>query len=209
MRWSGAPYFGLSPLLFSAGNLVTMDEGAFYATEAGQFIANAYRYLSAAKALRFADDWPDIAGRHLVPTLHVLAHGTELLLEFPLLMSGSNQMEVRQAHGHSLVSLWQAPGTAPLRLMLMEQATIVWETARNSGDWPEDDFSDDPKTRLVDAITKLSFAHDKDSGFALRYTLPAPEIATPRPAYLIQVFEPVAETLCKDPHHLERWYPAK
>lgn len=182
-------------------------DGDFWATEAGQFLGNAYRYLSAAMALRFPGGAQGGETRHLVPILHLMGHGTELLLKYPLLRSGLTQVQLRASHGHNLASLWDADGSAALRAMLFERAEAAWREARDSGDWP-DDFAGEPTTVFEEAILKLSYAHDKGSGFALRYTLPSLEITTPRPAFLLQVLEPVAETLCKDPSHLERWYSA-
>lgn len=190
-----------------ADSSMEIAEEDFYATEPGQFIANAYRYLSAAKLLRFPGGENASEPRHLVPLLHLTAHGTELLLKYPLLRSGLTQAEVRRLHGHNLASLWEAPEAASLKAMLFERADTAWAEARASGDWPNDDFSGEPRAVLAAAIRSLSFAHDKGSGFALRYTLPSPTISTPRPAFLLQVLEPAAETICKDPGHLERWYP--
>lgn len=176
----------------------------FYETPAGQFIANSYRYLSAAKTLRFSEGWKDDAARLLTPTLHLTAHGAELLLKYSLLQAGESEASIRSTYGHNLGALWHAATNVKLRTMALERAVAAYDLARNSGSWP-DAFDDDPAESFPKALLALGVLHDRESGFALRYLLP-PDTRAPRPAFLIDVLEPIAEVIAKDPSYLERWY---
>ena len=164
----------------------------YFETAAGQTIAGAHRYLSAAKLLRYSETWRSQDGLLQTPVLHLLGHGVELLLKFPLIAGGMNPSEVRKRFGHRLVDLWENDTNRGLRAFAMERASFAWTGARASGTWPLDDFDKSPEDELILALQKLAWLHGKESDFALRY-LALPGTIAPRPAFLIDVFGEVAE----------------
>jgi hypothetical protein len=164
-----------------------------FATEAGQLLYGAHRYLSAARLLRFSETWQTNARLIHTPTLHLLAHGIELLLKYRLTLLGASQAEVAKQYGHDIALLWMDPANADLRDLVLTQAETAWRMARGSGLY-QDDFDDDPRQVLVDALTSLSSLHSRQSNFGLRYTLP-PGTRAPRPAFLIEAFGGTAEDL--------------
>ncbi|EMG53150.1 hypothetical protein WYI_13967 [Ochrobactrum sp. CDB2] len=174
------------------------DEASYYSTEAGQFIANAHRYLSAAKFLTQRGNW---RYNHKVPALHLLGHGIELFLKYPLIRAGSTQRDVSKTYGHNLEALWDAEGNKICRNYVLEISQTVWETAKNSGDWP-DEFDGDPRESLVSGLHSLSYLHGRESSHALRYTIPEPLLA-PRPRFLIETFSDLAERTCMNPAYLD------
>lgn len=174
------------------------DEASYFATEAGQFIANAHRYLSAAKSLTDPDNWHE---NHKIPALHLLGHGVELFLKYPLLRAGSTQQQLVKAYGHDLTKLWSDDANRLSREYVFRSAVDVWNYAKNSGDWP-DDFEGDPKVRLLDALNSLAFLHGRESFHALRYTIPQP-LPAPRPRFLIEAFGDIAERTCMNPAYLD------
>jgi hypothetical protein len=167
----------------------------FFETPAGQTIAGAHRYLSAARLLRFSEDW----GQKLqTPVLHLLAHGVELLLKYPLLASGASPRDVAIKYGHDLVKLWNDRENRFLRPLILDRSEKAWEESRVSGAWPCDNFALDPRQELKFALDKLSYLHSRDSGYALRYII-TPNTSAPRPGFLIDVFDEVAERGAKNP----------
>lgn len=176
------------------------EQRQFYETEAGQFIANAYRYLSAAKNLTDPENWLDL---HRLPSLHLLAHGIELFLKYPLLRIGLTQTEISRKYGHNLLSLWDAQQNDVTKLCVVASAKLVWEEAKESDYWP-DDFSGDAEQSLIGGLKTLSHLHGRDSSFALRYTVKEPMLA-PRPRFLIETFSEVAERTCHNPNYINFW----
>lgn len=174
------------------------DDVGYYATEAGQFIANAHRYLSAAKLLTERDNWQS---NHKVPALHLLCHGIELFLKYPLLRSGATQSELVKAYGHDLQKLWDAHGNSVSRTYILDTAVNMWTFARDSGEW-HGDFTGDPRTKLIDGVRSMSFLHGKQSSFALRYTFSSP-LPSQWPRFLIETFGDVAERTCMNPSYLD------
>lgn len=177
----------------------------FFKTPKGQVIAGAHRYLKAAKLLRYSETWAERPTILQTPTLHLLGHGLELLLKFPLMASGIDQADIKRQFGHRLVALWKHDLNEHVRGLCKERATVAWDEARTSGRWFEDDFDKDPKEELVRAIHSLAWLHGADSDFALRYVVKSPTQA-PRPAFLIDVLDDVAERAVKNPTILtETW----
>jgi hypothetical protein len=169
-----------------------MTNSNFFATEPGQFLFQAHRYLTAARLLRSSDIWQMDAVSIHTPTLHLLAHGTELLLKFRLLEQGHSQASVAKEFGHDLAMLWAAEANADVRKLVLECAETGWRTARDSGQYPEDDFSGNPRCVLEKAIQLLSMLHSRETNFALRYTS-LPNTRAPRSAFLIDAFGDAAE----------------
>ena len=80
-----------------------MDFGEdFFETPAGQTIAGAHRYLSAARVLRYSNEWGPLIQ---VPTLNLLGHGIELLFKFPVAPPMSSQVALVAKNGPSCLSL--------------------------------------------------------------------------------------------------------
>lgn len=172
----------------------------FFETDAGQIIAGAHRYISSAKELRKSDTWNERPTFLQTPTLHLLAHGIELLLKYPLLTNGWAADGVRKRFGHDLLSLWNQDENARLRKLVLAESNVAWEAARGSNKWQHDDFDKSPPDELLSALATLGMLHSKESGFALRYIVP-PGTRAPRPAFLIDVFGYVAERSVMNPRY--------
>ncbi len=179
-----------------------MAEVDFWKTDAGQFIAGAHRYISAARVLRFSKEAETEGHMLKTPVLHLLAHGMELLFKYPLLRSGASQAQVTKEFGHNLKKLWLDQGNRNLRRNAIEAAREAWRRAESNGQWPEDNFSLDPEEVLVKAIGDLGHLHGRGSSFALRYTISQPMLA-PRPAFLIEAFGEIAERTAMYPSYLD------
>ncbi|MGX8010863.1 hypothetical protein ACVDG8_018860 [Mesorhizobium sp. ORM8.1] len=175
---------------------------SFFATDPGQFIAGAHRYLSAARVLRYAEDAEPITDLLKAPVLHLVAHGMELLFKYPILRGGVSQAKVTKEFGHDLHKLWLDHRNENLRLHAGIAAREAWEEARASGLWPNDDFSLDPYEVLQKALINLSYLHGRSSSYALRYTIPG-LILAPRPGLLIDAFGQIAESTAKSPSYLD------
>lgn len=170
-----------------------MTSSTYLATEAGQFLYQAHRFLSAARILRFSDTWETDARLIQTPTLHLVAHGAELLLKLRLLEQGQSQSDIAKKFGHNLAKLWAADANVEMRHLILECAETAWRIARDSGRY-QDDFSGDSSCMLVGALDKLTALHGRETNFALRYTLSA-DTTAPRPAFLIDAFGDAAEQL--------------
>ena len=73
------------------------------------------------------------------PVLHLISHGVELLLKYPLLRAGRSPKEVAREFGHDLRKLWSHDASGALRRLIRERAQEAWKEAAQSGMW-EDDF---------------------------------------------------------------------
>ncbi|MBY3043701.1 hypothetical protein [Rhizobium leguminosarum] len=180
--------------------MISIDE-SFFETPAGQTIAGAHKYLSAAKELRFSETWKSRPTLLQAPTIHLLAHGIELLLKYHLLADGKSPDDVRRSFGHDLVKLWNDEANRLLRPFILDQAVDAWDEAKFSGKWPGNDFSDDPRSSLLGALDHIGYLHGSDSGYALRYIV-TPNTWAPRPAFLIDVFGYAAERCTMNPRLL-------
>lgn len=173
----------------------------FFETDVGQLAAGAHMYLTAARLLRESETWetrPTVLQR---PTLHLLAHGIELLLKFPLVAGGMRADDVRKTFGHDLGKLWSRDENEQVRARVLVSAEEAWNAAAASGRWSDEDFSKDPKDEVVKALDKLSWLHSRESGFPLRY-IAAPNTPAPTPAFVLDAFGPVAEEAVKNPRIL-------
>lgn len=166
--------------------------------DAIQLVAGACCYLEASRALRFSRRWERRGGVLLRPTLHLLAHGIELLLKFPLAAAGKSQKQIRDTFGHDLTALWHADANMLLRLSALTSAGRRWKAAERSGKYPEDDFTIPADDALTSALQRLSWLHTKKSGYALRYVVP-PDTLSPRPAFLAETFHEVAQDALRRP----------
>jgi hypothetical protein len=179
-----------------------MGDEFFFATDPGQFIAGAHRYMNAARVLRYSKDAEPISDTLKTPVLHLAAHGMELLFKYPILRAGASQAEVTKDFGHDLVKLWLDSRNDNLRKHAIIAANDAWEEARTSGLWLKDDFTLDPNELLVEAIYKLGHLHGRGSSFALRYTMPGLTVG-PRPGLLIDTFGEIAERTMMNPSYLD------
>ncbi|MBL8577701.1 MAG: hypothetical protein JNK47_10775 [Mesorhizobium sp.] len=166
----------------------------------GQIIAGAHRYLSAARLLLNSAEFERRPNLLKIPTLHLIAHGIELLLKFPMLQAGRPVDEVRRKFGHDLNQLWDEPSNSSLRDLVIFSAIRAWSAAERSGKW-SDNFSRFPEVEIVAQLRLLAPLHSKETDFALRYIAP-PKTPAPRPAFLADTFGDVAERLLKNPQLL-------
>lgn len=170
----------------------------YYDSAEGQLIANSCGYLTAARALRFSETWNEHAPLILRPTLHLVAHGVELLLKFPLVRRGATLETIRRDYGHELSKLWTAAEARVVRNLVHESATDVWTKAAASGNYPDEDFSLDPVQVLEAALERLGELHSRSTDFALRYVV-APNTSGPRPGFLIDAFGSIANRVMRHP----------
>jgi hypothetical protein len=172
------------------------EEQTFPITEADHILVRSHQFLHSAKILQNSQ-----AGRYRAtfmraPILHLVGHGVELLLKFQILASGVPGVDVRKAYGHDLRALWEADENKTMRRYTIEQAGVVWEEARLSNRYAGD-FKQDPGEVLIAALFQLGYLHGRESDFALRYVAPAGTLA-PWPAFLVDVFSEVADSLAKN-----------
>ena len=173
----------------------------YWSTHEGQFVAGAHRYLSAARLLTDTEEWTSRPSFLQTPVLHLLCHGVELLLKFPMLRAGKSPEVVRK-FGHDLASLWESDANATLRREIVNEGRVCWQEAQISGKWPSDDFRVDPLTVIEKAVADLAYLHNRGSGFALRYSFEGTLFA-PRPRFLIEAFGEVAERCVMNPGCLD------
>ncbi len=175
-----------------------MEPDAFWRTDGGKALAAAQGYLQAASIIRCSEQWLIHPLPLARPTLHLVAHGLELFLKFPHLASGKGRKAVAREYGHDILKLWGDPVAGSVRLACLAAGEAAWNDARNSGQWPDDDFSVDPHDMLNSAVRKLSALHSVESGYALRYPMRDTEI-TPRPMFLIETFSVAVESVIQNP----------
>lgn len=182
--------------------MIRVIDVPYFATDAGQFIGGAHRYLSAARVLRYSGEPEPISEMLKAPVLHLVAHGLELLLKYPILRGGEPQAGVTKEFGHDLGKLWLDRRNENLRRHAGIAAKEAWEEAKGSGLWPDDNFSLDPLEVLNKNVLDLGHLHGRGSSFALRYTVPGPTLV-PRPGLLIDAFGQIAERTAKNPSYLD------
>lgn len=139
----------------------------------------ARRYLHAAEVLRTSIEYR--RGVIMSPPLHLLAHGSELLLKANLIVSGCNASEAR-SFGHNIWKLWEHDRNAPLRADLLKAAEEEWVAARKNPAW-QDTFSEKSAVLFEEYLKRLSDLHSKTTDFALRYVRPEGTLA-PKPHLL-------------------------
>lgn len=176
-----------------------MTEALDYGKPPMQLLTGAFCYIRSAQVLRESEEW-EVEGQRLIrPTLHLLAHGLELFLKFPLAISGKTLEELAyKPFGHNLKYLWDHDDNAVLRDVVLHQAEISWGLARDSGRWPNDNFEGDPKRAFVAAVYVLSRLHSKESEHALRYVMFKTERA-PRSQFLLDVLFEVLNDAVRRP----------
>ena len=179
------------------------SDADFLSSAAGQFIAGAHTYLVAAKTLRYSQEFESRPSILVRPILHLVAHGCELLLKFPLLWRGTTEQEIQSEFGHDLRRLWTTPANEPLVAMIRADASKAWAKASEDGKLSVAEATGDPLEELERALIRLTELHGRHTRFGLRYGLP-PTAIGPRPAYLIDALSPSAERLAKNPLLLDR-----
>lgn len=173
---------------------------SYWQSEEAQFLTGSLRFLSAARLLTETSEWHG-SGILETPVLHLLCHGVELLLKFPVLRYGRDRGAARK-HGHDLSSLWKSDANTNMRTEVFRVAQERWELARKSGEWPDDNFNVDPCVAVTKAIDDLSFLHNRESNYALRYSFEG-DVYAPRPRFLIDTFGEVAEICVANPCYLD------
>lgn len=132
------------------------------------WLIEARRYLLASEVLRNSDEYR--RGSIITPPLHLLAHGTELLLKANLIAGGSTAVEAR-SFGHDIWKLWNNDRNAQLRADLLKAADEEWVAAKMNPAW-QDPFSEESADLFVEYLKRLSELHTKETDFALRYVRP-------------------------------------
>ena len=171
---------------------------AYFSSDEGQLLTSAHSYFRASKQLRRSSLWKSDPKLIQRPTLHLLCHGTELLLKANLIRAGLSIEQVRKGFGHDLERLWDAQENIGLQRALNRTAENVWLRADRSGRWDDDDFSGDPTAVLDKAVRDLSVLHTDKSEYALRYIVKQ-SLNAPRPMFLIEVFSPFVARLVRNP----------
>ncbi|MGI2036289.1 hypothetical protein ACRQ1B_28340 [Rhizobium panacihumi] len=173
----------------------------FHLSEAGHFIATAAMYVRSARIIRESERWDYQSSMLARPTLHLLSHAIEMLLKFPLIYAGNTLEQVKMNYGHRLIDLWREDENRHIRETVAAHAQKHWAYARDSGKWPNDDFSPNPVEVVDKALRQLGRLSTKDTSFALKYIYPEKEPA-PRSAFLIDVFGDTIEDGMGNPRSL-------
>ncbi|WP_041344901.1 hypothetical protein [Nitrobacter winogradskyi] len=157
-----------------------------------QFVVRAKQYLYAASILVQSE-------RTIikVPTLHLIAHGIEVLLKAPLVRASGDVEEVRKEFRHDIQKLWLADCNAEIRAKVFRIASLTWEEARASGKY-RDAFAEKPDEAIECSLRDLSRLHSPETKFALKYIIPEGEIG-PRAPHLVETFLEVADECLKNP----------
>ena len=128
----------------------------------------ARRYLQAAEMLRVSTEYRQ--GLIMSPPLHLLAHGSELLLKANLIASGSTVKEVR-SFSHDIWKLWNDNRNEPLRGAVLSAVEEEWVAAKRNPAWL-DGFSEDSAVLFEEYFKRLSELHTSETENALRYVRP-------------------------------------
>ena len=135
------------------------------------------RYLHASEVLRNSDEYRLIK----TPQLHLLAHGSELLLKANLIANGCPVGEAR-AFGHEIWALWNDARNTALRADVLKAANEEWIAAKMDPAW-KDSFKEDSAVLFEEYLARLNELHTRQTDFALRYVRPE-ETEAPRPHLL-------------------------
>lgn len=174
-----------------------MDEASWSAlknTPGFDWLIEARRYLHAAEVLRDSAEYR--RGVIMTPPLHLLAHGTELLLKANLIRGGSTSDEVRQKFGHDIWNLWNDDRNASLRDDILKAADEEWVAARMNPAWL-DHFSENCAELFTEYLKRLSELHNRQTDFALRYVRPEGTVA-PKPHMLGPTMYRVADQYVRE-----------
>jgi len=148
----------------------------------------ARRYLQSAEVLRASPEYQQ--GLITTPPLHLLAHGSELLLKANLIASGCSAAEVR-SFGHDLWKLWNNDKNASIRFNILTAAHEEWEAASSEPAW-QGNFGDDSAIIFQEYFECLSALHSNKTDFALRYVR-SEETHAPKPHLLSSTMFRVAD----------------
>lgn len=157
------------------------------------WLIEARRYLHAAEVLRASAEYR--RGVIMTPPLHLLAHGSELLLKANLIASGCNASEARSFR-HDIWKLWNDDRSAPLRADILKAADEEWVAAKMNPTW-QDTFSEDSAVLFEEYLRRLSDLHTNETDFALRYVRPEGTDA-PKPHLLGPTMYRVADQYVRD-----------
>ncbi|MDF1834052.1 MAG: hypothetical protein P1U62_04095 [Alteraurantiacibacter sp. bin_em_oilr2.035] len=146
----------------------------------------ARRYLHAAEVLRESAEYQWVN----TPTLHLLAHGSELLLKANLIASGC-AVEVAKTFCHNIWELWQDDRSASLRAEILKGVDEEWAAAKMNPAW-QDTFDEEGAVLFEEYLKRLSALHTKETGFALRYVR-SEGTRVPKPHFLGPVMYRVAD----------------
>jgi hypothetical protein len=169
----------------------------FLESDQGKVIARSKQFLAAAETLMRSSEYEDRPKLLLAPTLHLAAHGIELLLKFPHFRAGMSAGAVGSAYGHDLKKLWADERARTIRELAKDSAALAWEAARESARW-DDDFRGSPEELVEEFLSRLAELHGKDTNFGLRYLLPAAATG-PRPGLIVDTFLDVSDRVLKNP----------
>ena len=153
--------------------------------DAIKWFTQSYRFLYAANTLMNSSEYKQ-TNALFTPTLHMAAHGIELLLKANLLYLGVDARKIRNSFGHDLRALWLYDLNCKLRNEAEEIAANVWMSAHASRNYV-DSFDGDPKALLVEYLFALSDLHTSASNYALRYISDDSTLA-PLPYLLVETF---------------------
>lgn len=155
-----------------------------------QWLVQAYRFLYAARTLLNSKEYS--ASRALfTPTLHLTAHGIELLLKSNLIGSGLSEADMKNQIRHDIQLLWDHELNSELRNEIEEAAVLVWDHARLNPRF-QGEFGSDPRKELKEYLRVLSSLHAQTSGDTIRY-MSAPDAEGPRPHLMIEAFFTLAD----------------
>ena len=168
----------------------------FYETDHCKLLVVANRFLLAANVLRHSSEYKNTKVL-FKPTLHLTAHGIEVLLKANLVGSGFALEDIRKQYGHEICGLWDHDKNRLLRGEAFVEARKAWEQAQGGSSW-QDTFNSDPEQLLEEYLRAISALHTRESEYALRY-IAAPEIKGPRPHLLLDTFLPIADLCMRQP----------
>ncbi|MBK1793528.1 hypothetical protein JHL21_03355 [Devosia sp. WQ 349] len=164
-------------------------------TQSGKLAVASYRYFEAAKTIFLHTDNGRIA---LAPTLHLAAHGLEVLLKSALTYQGYSAAEVQADFGHDIRKMWDHPKCSKIREVALDNCANAeleaLATKRLAG--PPNKR---PRELLAKAIVDLSIAHSKQP-LPLRYA--SDDRKVPPPHIFIYTFLPLSEEAIHNPRNL-------
>jgi hypothetical protein len=136
-------------------------------TDHWKLLAAAKRFLFGADVLRRSDQY-SASSLLFTPTLHLTAHGIEVLLKANLVGSGLALDDVRRTHRHDVWSLWKHNTNRLLRDEVFSAARTAWDPAKSDPLW-QDNFSEDPDQLLAEYLKRISDLHTSETDYDLRY----------------------------------------
>lgn len=159
------------------------------------WLTMANRYLIAVNILWTSPGYRP-SNALLSPTLHLLAHGIELLLKANLIGMGHVPKRVGKDFGHHLMLLWRAEQNTELRKETYRRAILIYDEVPTIAHRPEG-RRDDPVALLDDHLELLALLHSTDTDYALRYGGDE-RLEGPRAPFLALTFGEVAKQCLVD-----------